>query len=297
MDLRRLSMFLAVVDHGSFTRAAAASYVSQPGLSQAIRELEAELGTPLFDRVGRGVRVTAAGEALEAHARQALADVDAGRAAVAAVIGVETGRLALACLPTLASDPTATLVGRFRRAHPGVRVDLAAADDPEDLLSMVRRGTVELAVTEQRSGVRGVLSTPIGAQDLVAVLPPGDEPPASPLALRALARRPFVVTPPGTSSRRILDDALARAGVELDVAVQTEQRDALLALVVAGAGAALLPAPVAERAAALGAVVVPTQPALTRALALVRRRAPLSPAAAAFAHVATAGLSAPRTPT
>ena len=288
MDLRRLSIFLAVVDHGSFTRAAAACYVSQPGLSQAIRELEAEVGTPLFDRVGRGVRPTAAGEALEAHARQALADVEAGRAAVAAVMGTESGRLALACLPTLASDPAATLVGEFRRAHPGVRVDLAAADDPEDLLSMVRRGTAEIAVTEHRAGGRGVLSTRIGAQDLVAVLPPGDEPPASPLPLRALARRPLVVTPPGTSSRRILEEALGRGRRRLRIAVETAQRDAIVPLVVGGAGAAVLPASVAATAVAAGAVVARTRPRLVRPVTLIHRAGPLSPAAAAFVGTVTA---------
>ena len=63
MDLRRLRLFLAVVDGGGMTRAAEAEHVSQPSVSQAIRELETELGTPLFHRVGRRVVLTAAGEA------------------------------------------------------------------------------------------------------------------------------------------------------------------------------------------------------------------------------------------
>ena len=82
MDLRKLGLFLAVVDEGGFTRAALAEFVSQPSVSQAIRELEAELGTPLFHRVGRGVTLTAAGEALVGPARQTLRDVEMARAAV-----------------------------------------------------------------------------------------------------------------------------------------------------------------------------------------------------------------------
>ena len=90
MDLRRLRLFMAVVDEGGFTRAAESEFVSQPSVSQAIRELEDELGTPLFHRVGRGVVLTAAGEALVGPARQALRDVESATAAVAAVVGLES---------------------------------------------------------------------------------------------------------------------------------------------------------------------------------------------------------------
>jgi LysR family transcriptional regulator, carnitine catabolism transcriptional activator len=281
MDLRRLSLFLAVVEHGSFTRAAAASYLSQPGLSQAIRELETELGTALFDRIGRRVTLTAAGEALVGYARQALREVDAGRIAVAAVMGVEAGTVALGCLPTLAADPTARLVGEFRRAHPGVRVELAAPDDSEDLHSMLRAGLVELAVTELPTATRGLLVHKLAAQDLVVVLPPGTDAPRV-MTLRDLASRPLIVTSPGTSSRRVLDDALSKAGVEAHVAVQTAQREALVPLVLAGAGATLLPRTVAATAAVMGAVLADTSPVLTRPIGLLHRESVFSPLAAAF---------------
>jgi LysR family carnitine catabolism transcriptional activator len=294
MDIRKLSLFLAVAEHGSFTRAAAASYLSQPGVSQAVRELETELGTPLFDRVGRRVRLTAAGEALAVHAREAVREIDAGRDAVAAAVGVETGRLALACLPTLAADPTAGLVGAFRRAHSGIRVELGAPVDPEDLLAMLRGGVVELAVTERPHATRGLVTASLADQDLVAVLPPGSTPPDGAVALRDLARQPLIVTPPGTSSHRILTDAIERAGAELEVAVQTAQREALLPLVLAGAGATLLPRPVAQIAATLGAVVATTKPALRRAITLVHRDTVFSPAAAAFWALATG--RSPRSP-
>src|ERR1043165_983563 len=107
MDLRQLSYFLAVVDEGTFTAAAAAVAVAQPSLSQAVRSLEAELGTPLFHRLGRAVRLTAAGDALVEPARQTLRDIDTARAAVEAVAGLMGGCLELAALPTLAADPVA----------------------------------------------------------------------------------------------------------------------------------------------------------------------------------------------
>src|SRR3954468_15845387 len=105
MDTRRLTMFLAVVDEGTFTKAAGTVYVSQSALSQAIHELEREVGVGLFHRVGRRVVLTAAGEALVEPARQALRDLANARAAVAAVSGLEEGRLDLVALPTLAVTP------------------------------------------------------------------------------------------------------------------------------------------------------------------------------------------------
>src|SRR5258707_11026216 len=113
MDLRQLSYFLAVVDERTFTAAAAAVAVAQPSVSQAVRSLETELGTPLFHRVGRSVRLTSAGEALVAPARQALRDAEIAREAVRAVAGLTAGRLDLAALPTLAAEPVAALVGAF----------------------------------------------------------------------------------------------------------------------------------------------------------------------------------------
>src|ERR1700677_2246743 len=81
MDSHRLRHFLAVVDHGGFTAAAQAVYVSQPALSLAVKELEAELGVALFVRTGRKVRLTAAGVALLGPARQVLRDLETGEAA------------------------------------------------------------------------------------------------------------------------------------------------------------------------------------------------------------------------
>src|SRR3954454_16136903 len=105
MELRQLEYVLAVVDEGGFTRAADASHVSQPSLSQGIRSLERELGVELFHRLGRSVRLTAAGEALLDPARQIMRQVETIKAAAAQVAGTSAGHLDLVALPTLAVDP------------------------------------------------------------------------------------------------------------------------------------------------------------------------------------------------
>ena len=312
MDLRRLTYFLAVVDYGGFTAGADEVDVSQPALSLAVKELERELEVALFDRVGRRVHLTAAGQALVGPARQALRDVETGRAAVAAVAGVRAGTLALASLPTLAADPLAELVGRFRRRYPGVDVDLAAPEDTSDLVAMVRDGRCEAGITESTETPPDMTSQPIGSQALLLILPPGVGGLGNPIgepavadpfagaagrtgtesvtlkvALADLVHTPFVAAPVGTSTRRLLDEGFARAGAEPRVAVVTAQRDAILALVLAGAGAALVPEPIAAVAGALGATVARPSPSVERSIAVIHRNGTLAPAAARFVELAT----------
>jgi LysR family transcriptional regulator, carnitine catabolism transcriptional activator len=296
MDLRRLRLFLAVVDEGGFTRAAQAEFVSQPSVSQAIRELETDLGTPLFHRVGRGVTLTAAGEALVGPARQTLRDVETARAAVAAVGGLEAGRLDLCALPTLAVDPVAPLTGAFRTAHPGVTVTLADAEGPAEVASLVISGDAEVGITVEHAANDVLRSVPLGRQEMLVVLPPGTPITSRTGALPAeeLANRPIVTTPRGTSTRQLLDDAFAAARLTPQIAVVTAQREAVLPLVLAGAGASLMPQPLAANAASLGAVVVPMRPRVSRSVVAVHRESVLSPAAAAFLAIAGTRLSEPR---
>lgn len=283
MDLRRLGYFLAVAEHGSFTKAARSVHLAQPSLSQAVRELEAELGAELFHRLGRQVVLTSAGRALLEPARQAQRDVEVGRQAVASVAGLSGGTLEVCALPTLAADPLASLVGRFRRAHPQVRVSIAGPDTPLALHDLVRSGGTELGLTAMADSFPGLDHHEVqGRQELVAALPPGMKPSTVTLSITRLAALPLVVSAPGTSSRDLLDEALADAGLEADVAVTAAARDAMVPLVLAGAGVAVLPRPVAETAHRAGASLVRIRPPLTRRLAVVHRPGPLSPSAARF---------------
>jgi DNA-binding transcriptional LysR family regulator len=290
MESRRLRHFLAVADHGGFTAAAQAVYVSQPALSSAVRELEAELGAALFTRSGRSVRLTAAGEALLEPARQVLRDLATGQAAVAAVAGLSAGNLTLASLPTLVADPLAPLVGAFRRRFVGIRVDLAAPEDTDELIAMVTSGSSELGVTEDHDIPEGLTSHRLGDQTLVLILPPGSpRPDGDAIRLHEMGDTPFVVPPPGTSTWRLLREALATADRSPPVAVVTAQRDAIVPLVVAGAGAALVPESLAGAAQAAGAVLARPEPPIVRRLALIHRSGPVSPAATQFVALANEG--------
>lgn len=312
MDERRLRYFLGVVDHGGVTRAADRLHVAQPSLSQSLRALERELGADLFLRSGRALRLTAAGEAFIGPARQALAALDAARAAVGEVSELLSGTLHVAALATLAVDPLSALIGRFRRAHPGVAVRVHEPDSAAAVSTLVRSGEAELglahlplaqraqsqrAQTRRVQGQHDLRTAELGEQELLFVLPPapprrgrrtreeggdGDDP-LAPAALRAV---PLVVSPPGTSTRILLEQALQAVGVTPLIAVETDAREAIVPLVLAGAGAALLPAPLAREAARRGARIRGARPRIARRIGLIHREAPLSPAARAFAALA-----------
>jgi DNA-binding transcriptional LysR family regulator len=303
MDLRQLEYVVAVADHGGFTAGAAAAHVAQPSLSQSVRTLEAELGVELFHRVGRGVTLSAAGEAFVGSARQVLRDVAGLRASVEAVGEVMAGRLDLAALPTLAVDPGAPMVGAFRQLHPGVTVRLLDPGDPGGVASLVRHGRAELGLADLPVGGDDLTVVALGRQELLAVGPP--RPPGEhqrrgrawdSVPLVDLAGWPVVATTAGTSTRRVLDEALAAAGVEPVIAVEVDQREAVVPLVLGGAGISFVPEAQAVAAGELGATVMRPDPPLTRAIGLVHRDRPLSPAARAFRSLAIDRVSQPKRP-
>jgi LysR family carnitine catabolism transcriptional activator len=281
MDLRQVEYAVAVIDHGGFTKAAQHVHVAQPSLSAGVAGLERELGSPLFERLPRRVVLTAAGRAFEGPARQLLRDARTIRAAVQSVSDLDSGQLDIVALPTLAVAPLAPMIGAFRRAHPNVTVRLVEPEDADAVVAMVRDGRCEIGLAELPAP-SDVVAREFLAQEVVAVCPPGTRIGRRRLAVNRLAGIDLIATPPGTSTRRLLDQALAEAGIEPRVAVETGQREAIVPLVLAGAGTSFLPRPQAEQARLAGAVVARLDPPLWRRIGVVHRPGPLSPAAAAF---------------
>ncbi len=288
MDDRRLRYFISIVDEGGVTRAAERLHIAQPSLSQALRAFENELGAKLFDRVGRGLRLTSAGEALVGPARQILRSIDDARSAVRGVVELKSGTLDVAALATLAVDPMATLIGRFRERHPGVQVRVREPETADGVGALVRDGSCELGAAHLPLPRHALIAHPLDRQELLFVLP--DDAPTDderPLGARELTRTPFVVSPPGTSTRILLEQALASVGVTPQIAVETSARESIVPLVLAGAGAALLPAALAREAERRGAKVRAARPAITREVGLIHRSGPLSAAAREFVGMAS----------
>lgn len=281
---------VAVADEGGFSAAARRLGVAQPSVSQAVAQLERELGVRLFDRIGRQVNVTAAGAALIAPARRMLQEARSAREAVAVVRGLGGGHLDLVALPTVATDPLAGLIGTFRLAHPGVRLHVFEPDTADEAWEMVASGAAELGLAEVPADDSELVADAVFTQELVVVAPPGHPLGDSGVGPSELAGWPLIAPPPGTSTRRLVDAALAAGGQRANVAVETAQRESIIPLVLAGAGVAVLPEATARRAAAAGAGVARMRPPLVRTLCVVHRAGGLSPAAAAFVDLARRSL-------
>ncbi|MHA6798452.1 LysR family transcriptional regulator [Bounagaea algeriensis] len=287
MERRELEYFVAIAEHGSFTAAAQALRVAQPSLSHAIGTLEQELGGRLFHRLPQGVRPTAAGEALLEPARQVMRDMRTAGDSVRRVVGLAAGRLDIVSQTTLAVDPLAGLVGSFLRQHPDVRVQVRDPELGADVASSVRSGECELGMVDSATRIKEMESVLLRGREIRAVLPPQwtlSE--RSRMSLAELAALDFVTTPEGTATRAIIDNTVSSQGAPPRVSVETAHQAMIVPLVLAGAGATLLPKSMAEEAERNGAVVRPLHPRVVRSGRLFWRLGPLSPAAAEFVDLA-----------
>lgn len=290
MDVRQLGYFLAVVDHRGFGRAAEQIHVAQPSLSQAIANLERELGVPLFHRVGRGVVLSDAGRQLVEPARQVLRDLDVAKAMAQSVGEVRTGRLDLVSMPSPGIEPLTAMLTRFARRYPGITVDVAAAFTPEQVVETVRSGVAEVGLLGSAGSlaVTDVHVLPIEDQPLILISPPDHDLPAGDVVHRDdLGGRRMIVSQRGSMMRQLVDDVLA-GGIDVHIAAEIAHRTSILPLVLAGFGHAVMPSSWTRLAERAGAAVHRIEPVSYLRVALVARPAGLTPAAQAFLDMAAA---------
>ncbi|QZS58753.1 MULTISPECIES: LysR family transcriptional regulator [Rhodococcus] len=289
MDMRQMEYFLAVVDCGGVTRAAAQLRVAQPSLSQAVRKLEKDLGVELFHRVGRGLVLSPAGEALVGPARSILREVESAENAVRDVGAMRGGRIDIASLSDLSSDPLSVWVAKFRRQYPEVRFHIEERDETADIVSLVRSGACELGILALPLPTEDLVGEELIDQHLVLVCPPGtDARWPDPVPITALTRVPFVMGEKGTATRDFIDRSLRLHGVEPDVAVEVRQRGAVLPIVLAGGGVSIVALRSGLDAMLRGGVVRELSPRLTRRMGVVRRPGRMTQASTEFLACARA---------
>jgi DNA-binding transcriptional LysR family regulator len=257
LDVSSLRMLRAIADAGTITGAAELLGVGQPAVSQHVRRLERRLGTALLDRSGRSVRLTEAGEALARHGATVGAALRAATAEMSALTGLRAGRVRLVAFPS----SSATLVPRalvaLHDSHPGLRVTLDEAEPPE-ALRMVRSGECDVALAFDYPGVglgrgeddlAGLVTRHLLDEPTLVALP--TDHPASgggALSLADLADERWIAGCP--RCRGHLLTAAQACGFTPEISYATDDYVAVLALVAAGLGVALLPdlvRPIAER--------------------------------------------------
>ena len=284
----QLEYFLAVADVRSFTRAAERVGVAQPTLSRQLKALETELGAELVDRGARdGPLLTPAGEALLPLARRMLADADSARTTVAEIVGLRSGRIRVGGTPSLCIGVLADVLRVFHEQHPDIHLELAE-DGSQPLVRSLARGELDVAlVIVPAAGVDPALhTTPVLRERLSVASPASERAPTSraSMSIRELGRRPLVVPRRGYDVRESTLQAFADAGVEPRFAVEGGEMDAVLRMVEAGTGVAVVPDLVFAGRPRLRRTVL--TPPLFRTVALARR-ADLAPTHAVRAFRAT----------
>ena len=242
MTLRQLEYLVAVVDEGSFARASAELYVSQPTLSQQVRALEDEVGGALVERLARGVRPTPAGDAFLPAARAALAAAGRARRSARMVLGLEAGELEIATVGAVAFGLLPPVLRRWRARHAARTVRLFEHRDGPVLAQAVADGAADLGIGPRPEGWSGPLES-LGWEDFVIVLPPGDPLRSGdgPIALAALADRDWVLFEREHALAELTERLCAAEGFTPRPAVRTAQIAAAPVLAGAGLGPALVP--------------------------------------------------------
>jgi DNA-binding transcriptional LysR family regulator len=266
----------------NFTQAAALCHIAQPSLSAQIAALERELGTPLFHRQGRSVRLTDAGEALLGYATRLLALEEEARGEVRRVVGLEAGRLRLWTLPTPGQHLLPPLLARFRAAHPGVSISVHEAVPARAIAEAVTEGRADLGILHLPCVLPGLERRVLLTEELALVVPEGHKLIGSEPTLASLAEESWVWVPEGQSPEHPIFAACLAAGFTPRIACVSGSAGGMQALVAAGLGIALLPR--LALSPPLGTVIVElSDPRPTRTLALIWRSGEtLSHAAAAF---------------
>ncbi|PGH54084.1 LysR family transcriptional regulator [Azospirillum palustre] len=243
MTLEQLRIFATVAEMLHFTRAAEVLHLSQPAVSAAIAALEAEHGLRLFDRIGRRVELTAAGDLLHAQARAILAKVEEAGTMLAELSGLSRGALRLAASQTVGNHWLAPRLLRFAAAYPGIRVDLSIGNT-EQVAEAVRDGRAELGIVEGAVAESALVSEPIEGDRLRLVVGAGH--PWAGLGRvgrEEMAAGRWIQREPGSGTRALFEAAMRGVGLApdaLDVAMTLPGGGVIRAALLAGVGASVL---------------------------------------------------------
>ena len=293
MEIRQLRYFEAVARRQHFTHAARELHVAQSALSHQVRQLERELGIELLRRTTRSVELTQAGQLAAARARAVLGETEALRAEIDQLRGLVRGRLVVGAVLVGGRLDIPKLLASFTEAFPRVEVGVREGT-AQRMLAMLRDGDLDLAFALECDPPDGIERLELSHEELVLVTSPANQLAGdSAIALTALAGQPLVAFERGSSTRQLVDGALAQAGVQPRIAVEGNDLALVRTLTARGLGVAILPRSFVE---------LPGPPVSFRQLAPRFRMAvvlwwrsgrTLSPAARAFVEFAAA--ARPRT--
>lgn len=277
LDLHSIRIVRAIAEHGTISAAARALGFSQPAISQHLRRAETRLGVPLVVRAGRGVRLTEPGHVIARHAIAITSALDAANGDLAELVGLAAGTVRVAAFPTASSTLIPRLLRTMRERHPGISVNYVEAEPPE-AIGMLRDGLVDLAITfaypgdrsdPHREGDASLDSLALFTEPVVLALPDNHAGAVDDaVELASLADERWIAGCP--LCRGHLLAACHAVGVTPQIELETDNAIAVLNLVAAGLGVALLPRlALATAPIPAGATVRSTLPSSDRSIQVV----------------------------
>ncbi|MFE0370950.1 LysR family transcriptional regulator [Streptomyces tendae] len=269
IEARHLRVLRAVASTGSFSAAGRELGCTQPAVSQQMKALESSVGTPLLVRTGREMRLTQAGEALVRHAVGIIAGLTAAEEEVAAIAGLRAGRVRLVSFPSGSSTLVPTALAALRAAHPGTRVFLEEAEPPNSV-ELLREGDCDVALAFRYEGAAGaeewddLVVRPLLTDRLVALVPDGHRLARTEgsVAIGELARESWIAGCP--RCRGQLVEVCEGAGFSPRIDFATDDYPAVVGLVGAGLGVAVLPQLAVESVRPRGVRTVALEPTVRR---------------------------------
>jgi LysR family transcriptional regulator, cyn operon transcriptional activator len=294
MLLRHIRYFLAVAEHRNFTRAAEALHVSQPTLSQQIRQLEDTLGVPLLDRSGRIIQLTDAGVAYARYAQRALQDLEAGKRAIHDVQELTRGTLRLAMTPTFTAYLIGPLLEKYNRRYPDITLNILEMPQ-ERMETLLSEDALDVGIAFEDTHAPDI-ETQVLFVEALAVMVGKSHPYAkkrTALTLREFESEALVLLNEEFATRHYIDRYCREHGVAPRIAVEVNSIGAVIELVRRSKLATLLPAAIARERSDLCLVgLKPALPQRTASL-LLRKGAYRSAAARAFIALAQEESAAP----
>lgn len=240
VSMRQIQLFVELAKRQSFVRTAEAMHLTPPAVTMQIKELEAAVELPLFDRRGRSVSLTTAGEYFLVYAKRVLSTLKDAEDAMARLRRTEIGVLAIGLVST-AKYFVPRLLAAFRQEYPGIEARLSVSGNREQLVAQLQENTIDLAIMGRPPKELATRAEPFAAHPLVFVAPPGqqllkDERPT----LAELEAQPFIVREPGSGTRRAMEEFLRAQQIVPRVTMEMSSNETIKQAVMAGMGVSFL---------------------------------------------------------
>jgi DNA-binding transcriptional LysR family regulator len=240
VTFRQLRVFTDVAELGSMARAAETLHLTPPAVSMQIKELESQVGLPLFDRHGRTVSLSTAGEYFLVHAKRLLAALKEADDAMARLKRVEHGLLTIGMVST-AKYFVPHLLARFHEDHPGIDVRLRVVGNREQLVALMQAGEADLTIMGRPPREIATRAEAFAPHPLVFVAPPGHPLLATPQApVAALAPYGFIAREHGSGTRTAMENFFAEHRFAPHIAMEMSSNETIKQAVIAGLGLSFL---------------------------------------------------------